>query len=81
MPKGVIIADRHIHMSPDDAARFGVADGDHVSVQVDGIKPGIMQHVLVRAGEKHRLDMHIDTDDGNAFQLKQGQYVTILGKE
>ena len=81
VPRGVIIADRHIHMSLEDAARFGVADGDHVSVQIDGIKPGIMQHVLIRASDKCRLDMHIDTDDGNAFMLKQGQYVTVLGKE
>lgn len=81
VPKGVIIADRHIHMSPADAMRFGVKDGDHVSVKIDGIKPGIMNHVLIRSNDKMRLDMHIDTDDGNAFQLKQGQLVTILGKE
>lgn len=81
IPKGVIIADRHIHMSPADAERFGLKDGDRVKVKIDGVKPGVMEHVLIRAGEKHRLDMHIDTDDGNAFMLKQGQLVTVLGKE
>lgn len=81
IPKGVIIADRHIHMSLPDAQRFGVKDGDHVSVRIDGVKPGIMEHVLIRASDKCRLDMHIDTDDGNAFMLKQGQYVTVLEKE
>lgn len=81
IPKGVIIADRHIHMSPADAERFGLKDGDRVKVKIDGVKPGVMEHVLIRSGEKHRLDMHIDTDDGNAFMLKQGQFVTVLGKE
>lgn len=81
IPKGVIIADRHIHMSPADAERFGLKDGDRVKVKIDGVKPGVMEHVLIRSGEKHRLDMHIDTDDGNAFMLKQGQLVTVLGKE
>lgn len=81
IPKGVIIADRHIHMSLADAERFGLKDGDRVSVRIDGVKPGVMGHVLIRAGKKHRLDMHIDTDDGNAFMLKQGQLVTVLGKE
>ena len=81
IPKGVIIADRHIHMSPADAERFGLKDGDRVKVKIDGVKPGVMEHVLIRSGENHRLDMHIDTDDGNAFMLKQGQLVTVLGKE
>lgn len=81
IPEGVIIADRHLHMSGEEAAAFGLKDGDHVSIQIDGEKPGILGNVLVRAGSSHRLDLHIDTDDGNAFLLKQGQMVTVLGKE
>jgi putative phosphotransacetylase len=78
---GVIIADRHIHLSESEAVLYGLRDGDRVSVEIDGEKSGIMGGVLIRAGEKHRKDFHIDTDDGNAFQLKQGQMVRILGKE
>lgn len=81
IPEGVIIADRHLHMSDAEAAAFGLKDGDRVSIQIDGEKPGIMGNVLVRAGSAHALDLHIDTDDGNAFLLKQGQKVTVLGKE
>lgn len=81
IPEGVIIADRHLHMSEAEAAAFGLKDGDHVSIQIDGEKPGVMGNVLVRAGSAHKLDLHIDTDDGNAFLLKQGQLVTVLGKE
>ena len=79
--EGVIIADRHLHMSETEAASFGLKDGDHVRIRIDGCKPGVMGGVLVRAGRAHALDLHIDTDDGNAFLLKQGQLVTVLGKE
>ena len=81
VPEGVMIADRHIHMTPAQAAAFGLADGDRVQVKIDGPKPGVMGGVLIRANDKCALDFHIDTDDGNAFLLKQGQLVTVLGKE
>lgn len=78
LKQGVIIADRHIHMSPEDAKRFHVQDGDRVEVKIDGPKPGIMGGVMIRVSDKYRLDFHVDTDDGNAFFLEQGQRVTIL---
>ena len=81
VPEGVIVADRHLHMPPAQAAAFGLADGDRVQIRINGLKPGIMGGVLVRASNKCALDFHIDTDDGNAFLLKQGQLVTVLGKE
>ena len=81
VPEGVIVADRHLHRTPAQAAAFGLADGDRVQIRINGLKPGIMGGVLVRASNKCALDFHIDTDDGNAFLLKQGQLVTVLGKE
>ena len=81
LTEGVIAAKRHIHMTPAQAAAFGLADGDRVQVKIDGPKPGVMGGVLIRANDKCALDFHIDTDDGNAFLLKQGQLVTVLGKE
>ena len=81
VPEGVIIAERHIHMTPSDAARFGVKDGDRVRVRIDGEKPGIMGGVVIRVSDRYVLDMHVDTDDGNAFLLSQGQQLTFLGKE
>lgn len=78
LSQGVIIADRHLHMSTAQAAAFGLSDGDTVRVRIDGGKPGILDGVLVRAGDKYELDLHLDTDDANAFQLKQGQLVTVL---
>ncbi len=76
--EGVIVADRHIHLSTAEAAAFHLKDGDHVSVAVGGIKPGIMENILVRAGENHKMDFHIDTDDANAFGLHNGSLVTII---
>lgn len=78
LARGVIIADRHLHMSTAQAAAFGLTDGDTVRIRVDGGKPGILDGVLVRAGDRYELDLHLDTDDANAFQLKQGQLVTVL---
>lgn len=81
VPRGVIIADRHIHLSPAQAAAWQLKDGDRVKVLVDGVKEGVMGGVLIRSNDGCEMDFHIDTDDGNAFQLKQGQLVTILEKE
>ncbi|MFO1445650.1 phosphate propanoyltransferase [Bacillus sp. Bva_UNVM-123] len=67
--EGCIIADRHIHMTPKDAIEFGVADKQKVSVLVDGEKGGVMGQVTIRVNERYALDMHIDTDDANAFNL------------
>ncbi len=81
VPEGVIVADRHIHLSPAQAQGFGLRDGDRVRVGIGGEKPGVMGGVLIRSNPQCDLDFHVDVDDGNAFQLRQGQFVTILGKE
>ncbi|WP_028829950.1 phosphate propanoyltransferase [Proteocatella sphenisci] len=71
--KGAIIAERHAHMSDMQAAAFGIADGDYIRVFVEGKNGGVMQRVKVRAKNSYALDLHIDTDNANAFALKQGQ--------
>lgn len=81
LEEGVIIADRHIHMTPGDAKWFGVSDKERVSVQVSGPKGGIIGQVVIRVSGTARLDFHIDTDDANAFQLKQGQWVSVRKEE
>lgn len=77
LKEGVIIADRHIHMTPEDAKWFGVSDGERVNVTVPGEKGGVLGGVLIRITRESRLDFHVDTDDANAFLLRQGQWVTI----
>jgi len=76
--EGVIVADRHIHFSIIEAEKFGVKNGDVVSIKVDGIKPGILGNVLCRVHENFRLDCHLDTDDGSAFLLKTGDMVELI---
>ena len=77
-PDGVIIADRHVHLSLQEAEAWHLKDGDYVTVRIGGVKCGTMGHVLVRASDSFRKDFHIDTDDANAFQLQQGQLLEIV---
>ncbi len=79
--QGVIIPDRHIHMTPADAARFGVKDGEKVSVSVTGEKGGRLENVTIRVSEQYALDFHIDTDDANAFLIRQGQMARVKKAE
>lgn len=76
--EGVIVAQRHIHMSPADAERFGLADKDTVSVRVDNERGLIFANVLVRVRDDFALDFHIDTDEANAALLNNGDEVTML---
>lgn len=78
LKEGVIIADRHIHFSEEDAKTFGVKDKDIVSIEVKGIKPGILGQVLCRVSPKYRLDCHLDTDDGSAFMLSTGDEAVLV---
>ncbi|MFA5692180.1 MAG: phosphate propanoyltransferase [Acholeplasmataceae bacterium] len=76
--EGVIIADRHIHFSLEDAKEFGVSDKEIVKIKIDGEKPGILENVLCRVSDKFVLDCHLDTDDGAAFLLNTGDLVTLV---
>ena len=73
-----IIAIRHIHMSIEDSIKYGLNNGDIVSVKVDTIKGGIMDNVHIKVSEDFTYEMHIDTDDGNAFLLKDGDTLEVI---
>ncbi len=76
LSEGCIIANRHIHMSPDDAAHFGVKDGDYINVDAtSGTKRTRWFDVQVRVHKDFRLEMHVDTDDANAVGFKNGSTV------
>ena len=78
--EGVIIANRHIHLTPEYAEKHGIKDGDYVDVMVGSIKPTKFFDVQVRVRDDFNVEMHIDTDDANAAGLKNGDLVTIIKK-
>jgi putative phosphotransacetylase len=78
LQEGCIIANRHIHMSPSDAAQFGVKDCDTVTVDVEGKRRTRWYDVQVRVHEDFRLEMHVDTDDANAAGIGNGFKVKVV---
>ncbi len=76
--EGCIIANRHIHMSPNEAVQFAVSDGDYVDVLADGERKTMFYDVQIRVSDKFRLEMHIDTDDANAAGIGNGAKVKII---
>ncbi|MBF0519216.1 MAG: acetate/propionate family kinase [Nitrospirae bacterium] len=79
LEKGVICARRHVHMSPEDALRFGLRDRDVVLVKIKSKRELTFGDVLVRVHPDFRLDMHIDTDEGNAVEHTPGMVGYIEG--
>ena len=78
LSEGCIIANRHIHMSIEDGEKYGVNDGDYVTVDANGERRTRFFDVQVRVHKNFRLEMHLDTDDANAAALKNGSKVTIV---
>ena len=78
LKEGCIIANRHIHMHTSDAARFGVKDGDYVTVDVNGKKRTRWYDVQIRVSDKFALEMHVDTDDANAAGIGNGSKVKLI---
>lgn len=70
MPQGVIRALRHVHVHPDDAAFYGVKKGDMMSLKIGGDCAITLERVLVRVEASFKLEVHIDTDEGNACNLQ-----------
>ena len=75
---GVIVAARHLHMSPTEAAAYGLKDGDTVALVVEGERAATLDNVVVRSGEAHSLEAHIDKDEANACGVADGQLCRIV---
>ncbi|MBO5945400.1 MAG: phosphate propanoyltransferase [Clostridia bacterium] len=78
LSEGCIIANRHIHMSEDEAKVFGLRDYDFVTVDVEGERKTRWFDVQVRVHKDFRLEMHVDTDDANAAGIGNGFKVKIV---
>jgi len=78
--KCAIIANRHIHMTNKDALRFGVKEGEYCKVRIGGEKGTTFENVLIRINDSWKLQIHLDTDDANAANVRDETYVEFLGK-
>ena len=78
LESGVICALRHVHMCPEEAARLGFKDQDRIQVAAQSEdRQMLFQNVVVRVSPTYRLEMHLDTDEGNAAGLRSGHHVLL----
>jgi len=78
LTQGVIIAQRHIHMTPEDAARMGVQDKQMVRLQTYTRRPLVFEEVLVRVSDQYATYAHLDFDEANACGFEKGDLGRIL---
>ena len=78
LKQNVIVAKRHIHMSPMDAAKFNVVNKQLVAIKTSGEREMIFMDTVIRVDDNFRLECHLDTDEANAASLKNGSKVTII---
>ncbi|MEG2457930.1 MAG: phosphate propanoyltransferase [Bacilli bacterium] len=73
-----VISTRHIHMNNIDALKYGLKNNDKVSIKVEGIKPGILGNVNIKVKDNYVLELHLDTDDANAFLLNNNDELEVI---
>lgn len=78
LDKGLMVAKRHIHITPSDASKFNVCDNEVVQVKVFGQRPLIFDDVVVRVNENFNTYMHIDYDEANACGFSKGTMAKII---
>ncbi len=81
IPQGVIVPARHLHLSPQQAACFGLKDGQAVSLRMSGQRGGMLDQVICRVGEGHDLEVHLDTDEANALCVTDGDLLELVCPE
>ena len=78
LSQGVIRAERHVHMSLDHAAWYGVKNNDRMSLRIEGTCSLVFEDLLVRADATSKLEVHLDTDEGNAADLDHATKIELL---
>jgi len=77
LPKGVIKAERHVHMGPKDAEFYGVKAKDRMNLRVEGSCPTTLERLLVRTHPDWKLEVHVDTDEANCCDLTHATGVSL----
>jgi propanediol utilization protein len=78
IPQGVVRAERHVHMSTEDMAYYGVKDGDYLKLKIDGPCGVLFDRIKVRYHSKVVLEVHIDTDEGNACDIDSATHMELI---
>lgn len=78
LKEGVIRAERHVHMNQDHARYYGVKNGDRMSLRIESTCTLVLEYLLVRADETSKLEVHLDTDEGNAADLDHATKIELL---
>jgi putative phosphotransacetylase len=78
LSEGVIRAERHVHMNLDHAAYYGVRNGDRMSLRIASTCSLVLEDLLVRADKTSKLEVHLDTDEGNAADLDHAAKVELF---
>ncbi|MBI3407905.1 MAG: phosphate propanoyltransferase [Planctomycetes bacterium] len=78
LTRGVIRHERHVHMGPTDATHYGVKDGDRLNLRVKSSCGAVLEDLLVRLAPASKLEVHIDTDEGNAVDLPHAIKVELF---
>jgi putative phosphotransacetylase len=76
--EGVIRAERHVHMNLEHAAHYGVKNGDRLSLRIESSCTVVLEDLLVRADKTSKLEVHLDTDEGNAADLDHATRVELF---
>lgn len=79
--EGLIVAQRHIHMSTKDAEHFKVYDGQIVSIQLNGLRGGIYDNVAIRANDNSKLECHLDIEEANAMGIDNKSKIKIINND
>lgn len=75
--EGLIVAQRHIHMTLQDAEKYGVHDGQIVDIVVEGSRGGTFANVIIRANNQSALECHLDTEEANAMNVNSKTKIKI----
>ncbi|MCE5187905.1 MAG: phosphate propanoyltransferase [Eubacteriales bacterium] len=81
LPFGVIVAQRHLHLSAEQAAFLNLNNGDLVSIKKEGVRALIFEKVPVRCGAGHQMELHLDLEEANAGGIKNGELLEIVAVE
>lgn len=78
LDKGLIIANRHIHLTKEDIKKYNLENTEKVAIKIKGEKAGILKNVYLKVTKEASLRLHLDTDDANAFNLTNDEIVEVL---